>query len=183
MPKSGWAKQEIQIEAKNLAMFGYGQMSHRATKKRTALFARTILITVDAEQGEEQPIIFCCLDLGCITFAMRDGIVQSLSKYTWFDQEKLVLMATHTHSAPGGCSYDALYNMPTPGFVAEHVDLIVQATVQSISDAYQTMANCEIRTAQNTFATHIPVAWNRSLDAYNQNPEVTQRKLSETHLA
>lgn len=183
MPKSGWAKQEIQIEAKNLAMFGYGQMSHRATKKRTPLFARTILITVDADQGSEQPIIFCCLDLGCITFAMRDGVVQSLSKYTWFDLEKLVLMATHTHSAPGGCSYDALYNMATPGFVAEHVDLTVQATVQSISDAYQKMANCEIRTAQNTFATHIPVAWNRSLDAYNQNPEVTQRKLSETHLA
>ena len=33
------------------------------------------------------------------------------------------------------------------------------------------------------FAEETPVAWNRSLDAYNQNPEVTQRKLSETHLA
>lgn len=47
-------------------------------------------------------------------------------------------MATHTHSGPGGCAYEALYNMPTPGFVPEHVEAVVNAVMLSISNALDT---------------------------------------------
>ena len=43
----GWDKQEIPIQPKGYAMFGYGMWTHRATEKRTALFARAFSIRED----------------------------------------------------------------------------------------------------------------------------------------
>ena len=42
MYKAGWAKQQIDIQAKGYAMFGYGQWQHRAQGEQTALYARAI---------------------------------------------------------------------------------------------------------------------------------------------
>ncbi|MFW1736137.1 neutral/alkaline non-lysosomal ceramidase N-terminal domain-containing protein [Acinetobacter sp. ULE_I001] len=178
----GWDKQEINIQPQGYAMFGYGMWSHRAYEKRTALFARSFSIR---SLALEQPIIFCCLDFGCITYAIRSGVVERLKqKFTdQFNEQHLVLMATHTHSGPGGCAYEALYNMPTPGFVAEHLETVVNAVMLSISNAIGTEKETEIRYQCCQFPPDIPVAWNRSLQAYNRNPDVIQRTEAETHLA
>ena len=132
----GWDKQEIHIQPKGLAMFGYGTWKHRAYDKRTALFARSICIqTLDNDL-----LIFCCLDMGCVTYAMRSLAVQHLQHKLGerFQPQRLVLMATHTHSAPGGCAHEALYNMPTPGFVPEHLNAVVDAIVGSVLKALAT---------------------------------------------
>jgi neutral ceramidase len=93
----GWDKQEIDIQPQGYAMFGYGMWSHRAYQKRTALFARTFTIR---RLALEQPIIFCCLDFGCITYAIRSVVVERLKQQLaeQFNEQHLVLMATHTHS-------------------------------------------------------------------------------------
>lgn len=178
----GWDKQEINIQPQGYAMFGYGMWSHRAYQKRTALFARTFTIR---RLALEQPIIFCCLDFGCITYAIRSGVVERLKQQLaeQFNEQYLVLMATHTHSGPGGCAYEALYNMPTPGFVPEHVEAVVKAVMLSISNALDTEKETELRYQSCQFPDEIPVAWNRSLQAYNRNPDVIQRTEVETHLA
>ncbi|MCH7336091.1 neutral/alkaline non-lysosomal ceramidase N-terminal domain-containing protein [Acinetobacter sp. NIPH 2699] len=177
----GWDKQEIKIVPKGYAMFGYGQWSHRAYEKRTALYARSFSI-VDDQQNR---LIFCCLDLGCITHAMRSQSVAQLQAILGqqFDENQLVLMATHTHSGPGGCAYEALYNMPTPGFVPEHLSAIVDAILLSIQTAIKQEQETEIFLTTQNFADDIPVAWNRSIKAYNRNPEVTSHFAGETHLA
>ncbi|MCH4243940.1 neutral/alkaline non-lysosomal ceramidase N-terminal domain-containing protein [Acinetobacter gerneri] len=177
----GWDKQEIQIQPKGYAMFGYGMWSHRAFEKRTALYARSFTI-LDEKQNL---LLFCCLDLGCITAAMRQKTQQLLQEKLGeqFNENQFVLTATHTHSGPGGCAYEALYNMPTPGFVPEHLDAIVLAVVSSVENALSRQAETEIAICQQSFDTATPVAWNRSLDAYNQNPEVEPRSEHETHLA
>lgn len=178
----GWSKQEIPIQPKGYAMFGYGMWTHRAYEKRTALFARTFSIR---EMNATQPLLICCLDFGCITHAIRSGVVdvlkQKLAEH--FDEQQLVLMATHTHSGPGGCAYEALYNMPTPGFVPEHLDAVVEAVVKSILDALATEQETEIRYSTGQFDENTPVAWNRALKSYNRNPDVIQRDIHETHLA
>ena len=99
MYQVGWDKQEIKITPKGYAMFGYGQWSHRAYEKRTALYARSFSI-VDQQRNR---LIICCLDLGCITHAMRSQSMQRLQQIlgSQFDENHLVLMATHTHSGPG----------------------------------------------------------------------------------
>lgn len=181
MYQVGWDKQQIKITPKGYAMFGYGQWSHRAYEQRTALFARSFTI-VDQQQHR---LIICCLDLGCITHAMRSQTVERLIETlgSAFDENQLVLMATHTHSGPGGCGYEALYNMPTPGFVPEHLTAIVEAIVLSIQNAIASEQDTEIFLGTQHFPEQTPVAWNRSIKAYNLNPEVQPRTEAETHLA
>lgn len=178
----GWSKQDIQIQPKGYAMFGYGMWTHRAEKKRTALFARTFSIR---EVKATQPILICCLDFGCITHAMRSGVVNVLKQKLAerFDEQQFVLMATHTHSGPGGCAHEALYNMPTPGFVPEHLTAVVDAVVVSVLEALETEQETQIRYNTCQFDENIPVAWNRALNSYNRNPDVVQRSIDETHLA
>lgn len=181
MYQVGWDKKEIKISPKGYAMFGYGQWSHRAYEQRTALYARSVSI-VD-QQGNR--LLICCLDLGCITHAMRSQTVAQLTERlgSTFDENQLVLTATHTHSGPGGCAHEALYNMPTPGFVPEHLDAIVEAIVLSIEHAIAVEQDTEIFTSTQYFPEQIPVAWNRSIQAYNRNPEVRIHSVAETHLA
>ncbi|RLZ11056.1 ceramidase [Acinetobacter sp. 2JN-4] len=181
MYQVGWDKQEIQIKPKGYAMFGYGQWSHRAYEKRTALYVRSFSI-VDQQQNR---LIFCCLDLGCITHAMRNQTVTRLQQSfgSAFNENQLVLTATHTHSGPGGCAHEALYNMPTPGFVPEHLSAIVDAIILSILTAIEQEQETEIFLTTQNFAENTPVAWNRSIKAYNRNPDVIHYSETETHLA
>ncbi|RPE30281.1 neutral ceramidase [Acinetobacter sp. BIGb0102] len=181
MYQVGWDKKEIKITPKGYAMFGYGQWSHRAYEQRTALYARSVSI-VD-QYGNR--LLICCLDLGCITHAMRSQTVAQLTERlgSTFDENQLVLTATHTHSGPGGCTHEALYNLPTPGFVPEHLNAIVEAIVLSIEHAIAEEQPTEIFTSTEYFPEQIPVAWNRSIKAYNRNPEVRIHSEAETHLA
>ena len=177
----GWNKQEIQINPVGYAMFGYGMWTHRATQKRTALFARSLSIRDDAGQR----LLFTCLDLGCITYAMRVGAIEKLKQELGsdFQDDHLVLTATHTHSGPGGCGYEALYNMPTPGFVPQHLNAIIKAITTSVLIAIRSEKETEIRIGKSRFKESTPVAWNRSLDAYNRNVDIDKKKIHEAHLA
>jgi neutral ceramidase len=181
MYQVGWDKQQIKITPKGYAMFGYGQWSHRAYEQRTALYARSVSIV----DSSDHRLLMCCLDLGCITYAVRSQTVARLTQIldSPFDENQLVLMATHTHSGPGGCGYEALYNMPTPGFVPEHLSAIVEAIVLSIQNAIVSEQDTEIFLGTQHFSEHTAVAWNRSIKAYNRNPEVQPRTDAETHLA
>ncbi|WP_434279628.1 neutral/alkaline non-lysosomal ceramidase N-terminal domain-containing protein [Acinetobacter sp. CE-15] len=181
MYQVGWDKQQIKIKPKGYAMFGYGKWSHRAYEQRTALYARSVSI-VDQHYNR---LLICCLDLGCITHAIRSQTVERLTQIldSQFDENKLVLMATHTHSGPGGCGYEALYNMPTPGFVPEHFNAIVEAIILSIKNAVASEKDTEILLGSQHFSENTAVAWNRSIKAYNRNPEIQPRTEAETHLA
>jgi neutral ceramidase len=154
---------------------------HRARAKRTALYARALFVRDDAGRT----LIFCCLDLGYVTHAMRADACAALRRRLGdaFDEAAFVLTCTHTHSGPGGCTHDAMYNVVTPGFVSAHLDAVVAATVAAVLEARETAAPAELGLAQGSFDERTGVAWNRSLRAYNRNPEVAPRRETETHLA
>ena len=181
MYTAGWSKREIQLIPQGYAMHGYGQWHHRAIGRQSPLFCRALYL----EDQHSRSLIFCCLDLGYITHAMRVGACERLAERlgSRFCEQSLVLTCTHTHSGPGGCSQDALYNLVTPGFVPAHVEAIVDAVTESVTEAWQSAQATEITVAEARFAPETPVAWNRSVEAYNQNPEVTQCSARTTHLA
>lgn len=181
MYQAGWGKQEIGIVPKGYAMQGYGMWHHRAYGVKSPLFARALFL----QDGNRHSLIFCCLDLGYVTHAMRAGVCAALREQfgSNFNEAALVLTCTHTHSGPGGCTHDVMYNIVTPGFVPEHVEKIVEAAVGAILQARESAAPTVLGLAQGAFADEVPVAWNRSLKAYNRNPDVTVRPGSETHLA
>lgn len=177
----GWAKQKIDIVACGYAMHGYGQPGHRAYGTRNPLFARAIVITSD----DGAPLLYCCLDLGYITHAMRQGVVAALRQRLdeAFDESRLVLTCTHTHSGPGGCAHEGLYNLVTPGFVPAHLDAVVEAAAGALNTALERQAATQIHYRHQALPDQLPVAWNRSLRAYNRNPDITPYPADQTHLA
>jgi neutral ceramidase len=179
--QAGWGKHDIGIAARGYAMHGYGMWHHRARGQQSALYARAFFVADESGRF----LIFCCLDLGYVTHAMRAGVCARLRTELGdaFRDESLVLTCTHTHSGPGGCSHDALYNVVTPGFLPEHLEHVVEACTAAILQAHRSAAPTEIGLVQGEFDSAVPVAWNRSLRAYNRNPEVVPRRETETHLA
>jgi neutral ceramidase len=187
MYHAGWGKQDLGIEPQGYAMHGFGQWQHRAHGQQSPLFARAFFLQELPAQDvkEKKSLIFCCVDLGYVTHAMRTGVCNTLQKH-WrddFNEAAFVFTCTHTHSGPGGCSHDALYNVATPGFVPEHLQKIISACVSAILQARKTAAPTDLDLTQGLFDPAIPVAWNRSLRAYNRNPDITPRTATETHLA
>ena len=180
MHHAGWGRAEIEVEPDGYAMFGYGMWHHRARGRQTPLFARAVCIGDGARR-----LIFCCADLGSISYALRAGVCAALRERLGadFDEAALVLTCTHTHSGPGGCSHEALYNVVTPGFVTAHFDAVVKAVSAAVVSAWHSAAPAELRLHQAAFDDQVPVAWNRSLRAYNRNPDVVRRGESERHLA
>lgn len=162
-------------------MQGYGMWHHRAQGVQSPLHARALFL----QDANGRNLIFCCLDVGYVTHAMRSGLCAVLRERMGnvFNESSLVLTCTHTHSGPGGCTHDAMYNIVTPGFVPEHVEKIVEAATAAILQAWQSAASADLGLALGVFADDVPVAWNRSLEAYNRNPDVMQRRETETHLA
>ncbi len=162
-------------------MHGYGHWQNRARAQETPLFARALFIQDEAGRN----LIFCCLDLGYITHAMRSTASAQLRGHLGarFNEASFILTCTHTHSGPGGCAHEALYNLVTPGFQPEHLARVVEATVGAVLQAVAGLQGCTLGLSQGGFAPDIPLAWNRSLAAYNRNPDVVPRTHSETHLA
>lgn len=181
MYQAGWGRQEIGVSPQGYAMHGYGQPNHRAYGKETPLFARALFV----QDAAGQAMTFCCLDLGYVTYAMRAGAIERLRTRmgTVFNDAAFILTCTHTHSGPGGCSHDAMYNLVTPGFVPEHLEAIIVATVDAVVDAWQSATATELSLASGRFDEAVPVAWNRSLKAWNRNPDVTQYHEGENHKA
>lgn len=181
MYHSGWARREIAITPRGFGMQGYGNWHQKDCGHRTKLFARALYLAQDQQPG----LIFCCLDTGYVTLAMRQGVCGALAAGmgSAFDEERFCLTCTHTHSGPGGCTHDVMYNLVTPGFVPEYLDAIVAAASAAILEAWRGARPCTLARARGSFAPAVPVAWNRSLAAYNRNPDVTRRAADETHLA
>lgn len=179
--QAGWAKRNLGIRARGYAMQGYGQWEHRARGEQSPLFARALFLA-DDKGGS---LVFCCLDLGYVTQAMRDGVCQRLqqSMGNRFRNEAFVLTCTHTHSGPGGCTHDVLYNVVTPGFIPGHLQRVVEACTEAVLEAWRTAAPTELALEDMAFADAVPVAWNRSLRAWNRNPDVQHHHERETHLA
>lgn len=177
----GWARSEIAVEARGYAMNGYGMAHHRATQPGSALYARSLVIR-EATGGS---VVICCVDMAMVTHAMRDKARQRLAEVIGdeFSDESFVLTCTHSHSTPGGCGYEALYNFVTPGFVPEHLDAVIDAVTNAVSEAWSTAAAADLALSRSTFPPADEVAWNRSLASYNRNPGIISRDPSEAHLA
>lgn len=180
MYQVGFAKRDITVLSKGYAMHGYGMWFHRQRGVRNRLFSR--LFYLKDESGTE--IVYICLDLGYITRAIRAGIEEELARrYPRIDPRGVIIACTHTHSGYGGCAHEPLYNVVTPGFHPHLVDNIVQQTLEALDEAIAAAGPVEVTFTAGEIPADIPVAWNRSLDSYNRNPDVTRYAENECHLA
>jgi neutral ceramidase len=178
----GLGKNEITPKLTNTSMLGYGNMSQIARSVNDPLYARTCLI-----QSEENQFIFINLEVCFITEVLRKSILETLLKTTEFKEIKaheLIITAQHTHSAPGGFDEYPMYNMAIPGFVETTLTSYVEGAVKSALTAFNSKTNSELLYGTDYFSPSLPVAFNRSLIAYLENPEVQLNNMpKDKHLA
>lgn len=80
--------------------------------------------------------------VSCDLVAIRDGITTAVRKHLagrlpGFDLDKLILCATHTHTAP--VTLEGRYNLPSEGVMqpGEYADVLVQRVAEAIEQAWQ----------------------------------------------
>lgn len=169
----GTAKTEITAFRKGVGMMGYGLFHQFVEGIETPLFARAVVM----ETGGRK-MAWVNAEICFITLAIKSAVMEGIG-HLGFTEDAVMLTAQHTHSGPGGYSHFALYNMSIPGFVPEVFQVIVEGIVDAILCAERRMRPAAIRRASGEFPLDRDVAFNRSLAAYNSNPEVVE-KVAET---
>jgi neutral ceramidase len=130
-------------------------------------------------------IAYVNAEIAFITIAIKKEVVKRLqSKFPEFNynETNVFLSAQHTHSAPGGYSHYALYNMSIPGFVPEVFETYTEGIVATIIEATQKMKPSKLFLAKGKFEPNRELAINRSIKAWNQNPEVEKLTEKNSHL-
>lgn len=183
MYKIGIGKAEIQCFKPGVGMMGYGMPFHRAKEVETPVYARAFIVE-HAESNTK--FAFVNTESAFVTIAIKQAVLDILNtKYPQFgySHANTLFSAQHTHSAPGGYSHYAIYNMSIPGFQPVVFKANVDAIIEAIIEAEATKQDGNIRYGAGEFEADWDVAFNRSLPAYNANPEV-QPKLTnhQTHL-
>lgn len=180
----GCGKADITAFIYGKGMMGYG-MHHNVVKGvETPLSVRAFIIR-DKRSGRK--ICFVNAEICFYTIALKDAIVKKLSTEharLGYNDSNLMLSAQHTHSGAGGYSHYMMYNLTIPGFQPKIFNKIVEGTVTAILMAEQQLGNGQVRYVQGSFAPQIEVAFNRSLPAHNNNPEILYKfEPHEAHLA
>jgi neutral ceramidase len=184
MYQVGTGRGDITAFVKGVGMLGYGIYYNTMESVETPLTARAYIFM---DEKREKKICFVNAEIGFITIAIKKGVLKDLErKHPEFryDEDNLMLTAQHTHSGPSGFSYYGLYNISTPGFSMEVYRMVVDGIVASIVAAEQNIKPAKLSIGAASFEPEKEVAYNRSLEAYNKNPEVKQKVSFENrHLA
>lgn len=172
MLEIGSAQREITAFIDGVGMLGYGMHFNVMHDIETPLLARAYYFR-DLETGKSACIVVA--DMGFVTISIKHGVLKKLSrKFPELDlnEANLLLSAQHTHSGPGGFSHYGFYNITIPGFVPQIYQTIVNGLVDAIVAAYQSRKLGTMHFDSDQFAPEIPVAFNRSVKAYQSNPEI-----------
>jgi neutral ceramidase len=166
--------------AAQVMMGGYVMPSQRTEGIRQRLRSRAFVI---ASPCTGQRVAIVSVDQGMMFHAVKQEVLRRLRTRLSqeYSDENVLLSATHTHSGPSGFSHDPLYNLTfvklplidhtrstLAGFVSQNFEAIVQGIYESIARAHHNLAPGRILLSTGELRG---VGFNRSLEAYERNPE------------
>ena len=158
---------DITGPAAEVGMMGYGQLGQTTAGIHTRLWSRAFVIKSTQENSQVALVV---ADLCFISQSVKDGVVARLKAKGLgeFSDANVMIMATHTHSGPGGFSHHATYNVMTLGFMRHNYETIVSGITESILRAQRNSESAYMTWNQ---ARVSGLAANRSLDSFRLNPE------------
>ncbi len=155
-----------------VGMMGYANLGQKTGGLYTRLYARAFVF---ANPNSRKRVVLVTAELGQLFSSVKQGVMKRLRQYSpLYDDSNVMISATHTHSGPGGYSHYAMYNFTVLGFVPQNYDVIVEGIYQAIVQADMNVGPATLKLASNTLLdtnTLNTVSVNRSLVAYNRNPE------------
>lgn len=151
-----------------LEMWGFGRGDEQLTEGlHIRQRARAFIV---AEPGDGKRVVFVSADIGSIEHNISLEVIDRLqAKYgDQYTMDNVMLSATHTHAAAGGYWHSRLTLGLSGAFYPEVYEHIVDGIVAAIITAHDDLkpGNILINTGDVEGA-----GVNRSMAAYNQNPE------------
>lgn len=179
---AGAAKREIEFPGEGYGMMGYGRATNVIRGRSTALYSRAFCFAADGAA----PLFFAQAEICMIFPELKRAVLQRLqARYgaEVFDDARVMLTSQHTHSGPGGFSHFPFYNFSIPGFRPAVFEGIAASLAEALAAAWEARQPAQLKFGSGEFPADADVAFNRSLAAYNRNPEVTPLRSDQTHLA
>ncbi|MEZ5001837.1 MAG: neutral/alkaline non-lysosomal ceramidase N-terminal domain-containing protein [Chitinophagales bacterium] len=142
---------------------------------------KTRVITIKHVPSNTE-FVYVLLDLAFASNNIRKGVLERIWQIRPdFKSASLMLTATHTHSAPGGFTDYMGYEVATPGYKPEIVEVVAQRTYEAILEAWKNEQPMQLIFAESTVPDSIPIAFSRkALPGYNRNPEI-KKPIDEEH--
>lgn len=146
--------------------FGYGNPFFSNTGMRDRQYARAYII----EEAGSKPVLYVCIDKGAVFQSVNVAVLDKLKAMygDLYQDENVVITATHTHVSPAGYSYYNLYDVSVGGFYQENFDILVSGIVDAAKQAHESKSPGRIY--YNTGDLY-NASINRSLVAYNLNKD------------
>ncbi|MER5890290.1 neutral/alkaline ceramidase [Streptomyces sp. NPDC001941] len=152
-------------EVAEVGMMGYGRFDQQAEGLHTRLRARAFIV-VDTATGERVALVVT--DTAMIFESQHQEVLRRLKQRhgDLYTMRNVMLTATHTHGAPGGCSHHLLYNLTTFGFHRKTFEAVVDGIVEAVDRAHADLAPSELVL---THAELTDASANRSRPAFERN--------------
>ncbi len=180
MWKVGAAKVDITYFEPGIGLLGWGNSRHVAHTVESSLYARAFAF----ETEQAGPYFWVEVDLCMVSVAVYQESYHRLRQvFPMLEMRHLLITANHTHAAPAGYSYHLLYHISTPGFHRGVFEKIVSGIVEAAQKAYQNREAAELFYSEDTFPSHIPIAFNRAMPAFLKNRGVDPRLSDHPELA
>lgn len=171
MLEVGFARADITVFEPDMAMLGWGMFYNRTEGVAEPLHARAMVVR-DHTGGR---FAYVCADLLLMSQAVRIAVLDTLTRdypELGLDEARVMLTATHTHSAPAGYSHYFWINICGPGYSRRVLDGIVRGTVEAIVAADRARLPGRMCFLTGEVPPSAGIAFNRSWFAYNRNRDV-----------
>ncbi len=146
--------------------FGYASPTTRNNGIRDRQYARAYII----KEPNETPVVFVCIDKGGMFQSVNKAVMEKL-RATYgdlYNDENVVISATHTHVSSGGFSHFMLYELATGGYWKNNFNNLVDGIYGSIVRAHNTISPGRIYINKGNLTN---ASINRSLVAYDNNTD------------
>jgi neutral ceramidase len=169
--RAGFGVASLTVFEHGMGMFGWGHPANVSEGVAMPLDARALALE---EAATRRRLVYVCCDLGMISESLRRAVVRRVcTPESGVTEHDLMLTATHTHSAPSGFSTYFLYALSGPGVSRRVHDALVDGVARAVESALRALRPARIWTATGWLPASEPVAFNRSVEAYNRNEDAS----------
>jgi hypothetical protein len=153
-----------------LPLAGNGFEGRQARGWRHRLYVRALVL----EDARGERLAIAVADLPHVSPLLQRFAAQRLRRRTGIGADRLILSATHTHSAPASFYEARSYNEQSaalPGFDSAWTEVVVAGIAQAVEDAAHALVPARVGWAIDTVPAAARLVRNRSIEAFLLNPD------------
>ncbi|GBF50339.1 ceramidase [Leptospira ryugenii] len=172
----GLSKKDITGPPFGLMFWGYAREDQTGVGIQTRQFARSLVME---ERKTGKLLAYVTAEVGGIPFEVQREVVKRLQKEVdpKFHLGNVVLNASHTHSGPAGFFQYSEVSFYSTNYYSQVFSLLCDGIFSAIRDAYHKRIPSTVYLGK---AMVKDAGINRSLDAYNANPQEERQLYSDT---